>query len=52
MWQTLNDGAYIKYPRPLPEVGGNIIFGKKLIIFRDKNYDACREIFSESAKPH
>jgi len=49
MWQSEKYGAYITNLGPLPEVKSNVVFEKKLILFRDNNYDLCRQICSESA---
>ena len=44
MWQTLKYGAYIINLGPLPKAKVNV-FENKLLLFRDKNYDVCREMW-------
>jgi hypothetical protein len=48
MWQTQKYRAYITSLGPLPEVKSNVVFEKKLILFRDNNDDLRRDICSES----
>jgi len=46
---SLKKKTHITSLGPLPEVKSNVVFEKKLTLFRDNDYDLCQEICSKSA---